>query len=358
MRNTRDKFKYEGCRLLPAPGRTGPPASRILLAIALALFAAALFRAPAARAASDTPYIDTLRHEMANFEARLTALVKERDLKQARMNELADQIDALKEKQKESPSFLNRIRLESLLSDSLEVSKVLDAIELKIRELETGVESKRDLILAEYDRELDTTFPKLKTEKDRKKIVALLRKYITLRNERNSLRAGPSAPKELELLDVRPEPGDSARDLLEKADLVADFIGKLSALLADVEARMAEVKREMELNKEMNLFIEEGNLFEEGGIFQNSPKFRILQDQPSGVPDLGPEDQKSQGEPGVKSPPAFREHSYSGSQNASLKAQLARLESERRFILEVMDRLKQRQSELRAKAAGAVKEKL
>jgi hypothetical protein len=326
----------------------------IFVRLAAVLIGTACAIAPVTAGALGPPFT-TLEKEIGALAAQRLDLRGEVASKTAALTGLAARIDVLKRKQREDPGFLDKYRLESLLADSLDRSRELDALALQVASVEARIATVRAQVVREADARLAEVLASLKTPASPARQRGLVREYLELRRLKDRHRGGPPAG-EFPVVEFRAEDLDTPEEIAEKAALLRDFRAKIEDYAAGLDRQAKDLAGEIRLAREMHQLIEEERLFGEGDRFPTTAPVRV--EDPRAKTEAGA-NVPGEREPGVAPPPSPGNTKddllRDTARNATLADRLAAVNRERESLRDVLRALGRQEGDLLDRARALLR---
>lgn len=316
---------------------------------------------PCAVNAQTSPYqgaggVAAAESKIKTLEKRLSTLKKEKQaLSRQRRNHLAELKDLGKQinklKANKNRSILAEVKLKQLLPKHLEVSRLVERDERRIKQNQRyRLRIKNEILLA-YDFLIVQTVSEMDKEQSRSRQLELVRRYFTLRQSAQKLRPSKKPDTDSGPFSIQLDPLDGPREIKIKTDRINDRIVKLLETIKQIDRMIAELRKEKALAEEMRSMIEERNLFEDGIKFAPSPRaLPVRRPDDTGVSDPGGADGDI-GEAGVHTSPLEVEGASGRSfMLSAIDQKIRSLETEKRFLENVIAGLQKTLKEFEQKA--------
>lgn len=316
----------------------------LLLAAAMVLCVAWPPVAEAAEKSKDPAPVQALKSQYGALVAQHKLQIKRQRQLLARQGALADEIEKLQESE---PGILARLRLERLLAENLELSNELTEVAQALTTNENTRVTKREEIYGAYSVAMEAVARRMRQAGDRKQAARIAHRFYELRQLRWKWRGATTIEADFSRLVVTESELDGPTELLAKADILTDLVGKIRGAIREIDRRIRRLTREQKLGEDFDAMVKEMNLFEEGARFVRRPEDSGRTDDDPPGPSTESDDA------GLHLPPLdSTQDAAPGSDRAgrSIQSEIKRLEDEKKVLLKLAFDLSVKANELRRKA--------
>ena len=289
----------------------------------------------------DPPTVRLLKTQYQQLVDEYRGLVENQKSLLEQQAKIADEIESI---QDSNPGLLGRLRLEKLLARNLEISNQLSEVAQWLSQNAQARQAKRDVVYRAYTAEMEQVVRQLRETPDRKAATGLVHRFYVLEQNRAPWWTQLSIENDFSGLAVVESESDGPDELLAKADILTDLVGKIRLAKRELDREIQRLQREAKLSQEMNHMVKEMNLFEEGTKF-------LRETTKSNEPTVSPPAEGT--ESGAHVPPLTLEPDKTpvGERAAkSIDADIRRLKHERALLDRLENQFSAKADELRKKA--------
>ena len=234
-----------------------------LLSMTLAVILGTVWGAPHTFAQGQ-PAIEVLELRFEQTARFLEGFSAEKDKLGQKIEKNDEEIQQLKSN--DQLSYLERQKLEALLKASQDVSKKVAALDRKIRESQQRHTQTGQQLIKLYESEIDKAVAALeKGGQNAQNRQAFLNRIDRLRHKRTSVQqaAGLQKVDELQINQLDISPDDTPRQVRQKGDLLKDQEEKYRTRARALQARAAELQKELDLRTRVSEMVEDLALFDQ-----------------------------------------------------------------------------------------------
>ena len=219
------------------------------LRLALAVLAVSL-AAPSVSWAQ--PRVQKLESVFVRLEAQLDSLQQQKEQKTQRVQLYSEEIRALEAKG--GLNYFQRQKLEERLKKSQALSREIEQIEQRMRELRVQQDQVAEQLLQAYDAEIAAAVQRLEKEaRSATEREALASRIAGWRERQAALRVKFSRPPTVTRLPrLSIDPDDTPKQIEQKADLLKDQEDKLRRVVLQLQQQRQELRSELELRTRIN----------------------------------------------------------------------------------------------------------
>ncbi|RKY70423.1 MAG: hypothetical protein DRQ24_09300 [Candidatus Latescibacterota bacterium] len=247
-------------------GLESPAGHWLSVACVIVLWIFPLFLLPVTVHSLPEDEIASLVQKIEELKARQQQLELQRRRLICESDSLAQKIEGLKQKVRQSKGIFSERRLKEALRHSQRLVQRLKQLEREIEANKALIAQHKVRLKYSYEHQIAQLLERMEKSRNKKEAHHLLLLLRRFQAEKKALESETERRKITDILQIEQikiDKDDTAEQIREKADLMSDFVDKLKSQLRLLDQKIQELEEEKENQERVEELVEEFSLFDD-----------------------------------------------------------------------------------------------